>query len=217
MANIPSFVMKVEELIRTLSESHQQKDKEVTTSQNDYLEAKKQLDVLKQNNQLIAKYLKAVQELDELLKTKQEFDNKVQQIAIKEEIDGLTPLYKHHKQLFDGLNKEETSLKEIKEKLKELETLEKTLLEQKELYEKHKESLISLNTTLATLEDINLQRIALIKEKESVEQKDQEFEKTYQEYKEFEKKYNEIKERFFASISASLANLYKISLLLSIK
>ena len=75
-ANIPTFVINLEEHIKKLNENKAIQEKVVNELKQAYEESRSKLDVLKKDNEQIDKYLHAINELDQLVAKKEEIESK---------------------------------------------------------------------------------------------------------------------------------------------
>jgi len=208
-ANIPAFVINLEEHIKKLNDDKEQKEKVVNELKQAYEESRSKLDVLKKDNEQIENYLRAISELDKLNARKEEIENLKKQLDIQLEIDALSPFIAQKDQLEKDLKKIKEMIGGFEGMAKEIESDNEWLKENKDKYEETKKQISALDKTIQTLETLINQITELMKEKREILHKEASFASNFEAFKEEEQKYINIRDRFFASCSHNLAQNLK--------
>lgn len=208
-ANIPAFLINLEEHIKKLNENKAIQEKVVNELKQAYEESRSKLDVLKKDNEQIDKYLHAINELDQLVAKKEDIDKLQKQLDIQLEVDALNPFIAQKDQLEKELKKIKETISSFEEMAKEITADNEWLSENKDKYEETKNQISTIDKTIQTIESLINQIVSLLKERREILYKEDCFADDFEIFKEEEQKYITIRDRFFASCSHNLAQNLK--------
>ena len=208
-ANIPTFVVNLEEYIKKLNDNKAIQEKVVNELKQAYEESRSKLDVLRKDNEQIEKYLRAINELDQLVLRKEDIDKLQKQLDIQLEVDALNPFIAQKDQLEKELKKIKEMIDSFGEMAKEIAADNEWLKENKDKYEEAKKQISALDKTIQTLESLINQIVVLMKEHREILHKEASFAANFEVFNEEEQKFISIRNRFFASCSHNLAQNLK--------
>lgn len=204
-SNIPTYVVNLEEQLNKLNENKSVQENIVNELKQVYEDSRLKLESLKKDNEQISKYLKAIEELEQLSSRKEGIENFKKQIAIQLEIDSLNPFISQKDQLEKELKSIKATIDGLEVMAKEITSDNDWLKEKLEEYNKANEQIASLDKTLQVLAQLINQIAGLIKEKRENLHKEASFAENFAIFKEEEQNYISIRDRFFASCSHNLA------------
>lgn len=208
-SNIPDFLVHFKEQIEVLENELAKREETLKVLQDEFEKENNKLNAIKQNNAIVETYLKAVNELDALMKEKEKYEQLTKQIDLINEHNLLEPLFKQLEGVEKALIRDSATAFVAKKELEKLIPEEEWLKNNLNNYKSKKETIIPLTNSLKNLKSINAQRESLVSEKESINKLDAAFVNHYHEFEIKEKHYQEIREKFFASTSYNLAKELK--------
>ena len=204
-SNIPNFLEHANEYKEKLSEILNSKIGLEESAKKEFLDAQNKLTSLRGQNAQIARYLEALKTVEKLENMRDLIEKKRLDNQKYDEFLLLKPLLQQRKKLNDNSLIFEGEIKSANDKLKEVETKETYLKENKEKYDSYINKIKALDSKLILLKEIDNDIKGLAVLNRRVSEADKIFANDYKAFKETETLFINTRDRFFASTSYNLA------------